>query len=328
METVADSNNDGCVAVSRFAPSPTGYLHLGHLVNAIYVWGVTRALGGAVILRLEDHDRGRCRPEYETAILEDLEWLGLAPDRGLPAAFRGGETPYRQSDRGARYAELLEGLAARGLVYTCRCSRRDVLSRTGPQQGELRYDGHCRDRGYDPGAAAGVRIRLDPGAVAFDDALAGRLWQDPARQCGDVLLRDRHGNWTYQFAVVADDWDQGVNLVIRGEDLLESTGRQILLGGCLGRETPPFFLHHPLIADTRGRKLSKRDFSRGLRDYRAEGWTPERVLGAAALQVGLGIRGDSLEAGELPGLFEDSAIVARLRERIPARRRQPEGARV
>lgn len=328
MDTVADSNNDGCVAVSRFAPSPTGYLHLGHLVNAIYVWGVTRALGGAAILRLEDHDRGRCRPEYEAAILEDLAWLGLPPDRGLPAEFRGGETPYRQSDRGARYAELLEGLAARGLVYTCRCSRREVLERTGPQKGELCYDGHCRDRGYDPGSAAGVRMRLDTGAVAFDDVLAGRMSQDPSRQCGDMLLRDRHGNWTYQFAVVVDDWDQGVNLVIRGEDLLESTGRQILLGGRLGRETPPFFLHHPLITDTRGQKLSKRDFSRGLRDYRAEGWTPERVLGAAAMRVGLGIRGDSLEAGEIPGLFEESELVARLREMFPARRRQPEGARI
>lgn len=303
--------------ITRFAPSPTGYLHLGHLVNALYVWGIARALGGAVILRLEDHDHGRCRPEYEAAILEDLEWLGLAPDRGEIAAFRAGATPYRQSGNAAAYESVLADLAARGLVYTCTCSRKQVLARTGKGGGELRYDGHCRDRGYHPEVTGGTRLRLDDAAVSFEDACLGPLEQCPAAQCGDLLLRDRHGNWTYQFAVTVDDWKQGVNLVIRGEDLVDSTARQWHLAEILGREDQPVFLHHPLIADPDGKKLSKRDFAKGLRDYRAEGRTPESVLGEAAACVGLLKTPEPLPAAAIPALFEGGMMAARVRDRLP-----------
>ena len=209
--------------VSRFAPSPTGYLHLGHLVNAIYVWGMTRALHGNVILRMEDHDRGRCRPDYEAAILEDLEWLGLEPDRGLAEEFVAGPTPYRQSDNDGRYDDVLRDLEARHLIYTCTCSRKEVQARNGRMKGELRYDGHCRLKGYAPEKEGGTRLILHPENINFYDHRLGLQTQEPFHHCGDVLLKDRHGCWTYQFAVTVDDWQQGVDLVIRGEDLLEST---------------------------------------------------------------------------------------------------------
>lgn len=265
--------------VTRFAPSPTGYLHLGHLVNAIYTWGLAEAWGGRVLLRLEDHDRGRCRPAYEAAILEDLAWLGFHPGEGLPI--------YRQSECHARYVQVLDDLVTRGLVYTCTCSRKEIMARTGGGGGELRYDGHCRAQGYRPELPGGTRLRLDDGVVSFEDLLLGPQTQHPAQQGGDLLLRDRHDNWTYQFAVTVDDWDQGVSHVIRGEDLLESTGRQIQLAHLLGRTTPALFLHHPLISDPGGNKLSKRDFAKGIRDYRAEGKTAADVLGEAAACVGL-----------------------------------------
>lgn len=281
--------------VTRFAPSPTGYLHLGHLVNAIYVWGLAERWGGQVLLRLEDHDRGRCRPEYEVAILEDLDWLGLQADGGGPI--------YRQSERHARYVQVLDELVARNLVYTCTCSRKEIVARTGGGGGELRYDGHCRGQGYRPEQQGGLRLLLDDHTVSFEDLLLGPQTQCPARQCGDLLLRDRHDNWTYQFAVTVDDWDQGVNRIVRGEDLLESTGRQIQLAQLLGRPDGAAFLHHPLISDPGGHKLSKRDFAKGIRDYRAEGHTAADVLGKAAAHVGLWPDATPLAATDLGALF-------------------------
>ena len=301
--------------VSRFAPSPTGYLHLGHLAHAIFVWGITRAIGDRIVLRLEDHDRGRCRPEYEAAILEDLAWLGLAPDADCLASLQQSPSAFRQSDNDARYQAALESLAARDVIYTCTCSRAEILARSGPQLTELRYDGYCRERGYTPSVPGGTRLRLGEELVVAEDARLGTLRQKPARQCGDPLLRDRNGCWTYQFAVVVDDWAHGVNLVIRGEDLLESTGRQVMLGKLLGRETPPLFLHHPLIAAPDGTKLSKRDFAKGLRDYRAEGRSAASVLGEAAWRVGLLPEGESLDAAGIVALFERDRIVQKLLKR-------------
>ncbi|HVB38064.1 MAG TPA: glutamate--tRNA ligase family protein, partial [Vicinamibacterales bacterium] len=132
--------------VSRFAPAPTGHLHLGHLVNALYVWGVTRALGGRVQLRIEDHDRDRSRATFEAAILDDLEWLGFVPDEPPMAAFRAGPCPGRQSDRGAIYDAALDRLRAQGLVYACACSRAEIVAAGGTGGGERRYPGTCARR--------------------------------------------------------------------------------------------------------------------------------------------------------------------------------------
>jgi glutamyl/glutaminyl-tRNA synthetase len=188
--------------LTRFAPSPTGYLHLGHVANAVQVWGIARALGGRVLLRLEDHDRVRCRPEYEAALLEDLEWLGLEPDIGA-AESRQAPSAYRQSDCGGIYEEALRALGGRSVIFGCECSRRDIAAENGdPFNQETPYPGRCRERGLPPGPGRGTRLRIGAGAERFTDALLGEQVQQPAAQCGDLLLRDRLGQWTYQFTVV------------------------------------------------------------------------------------------------------------------------------
>jgi glutamyl-tRNA synthetase/glutamyl-Q tRNA(Asp) synthetase len=270
---------------TRFAPAPTGFLHLGHVANALYVWGVARARGAQVLLRIEDHDRQRCRPEYEAALLEDLDWLGLVPDLGRTEELRQGASPYRQSDSSSIYEAHVGLLRKRGFhVYTCECSRRTMASEA---DGAAPYPGRCRNRDLAPGPGRGLRVVLGAGVETFNDLRLGPQSQDPASQCGDLLIRDRLGNWTYQFAVVVDDLTQGVDLVIRGEDLLESTGRQILLAGMLGRSVPPGFLHHPLIRKPGGEKLSKASGDTSLRELRARGVDPAPLFGLTLQQLGL-----------------------------------------
>lgn len=274
--------------LTRFAPSPTGHLHLGHLVNAHAVWTLARRANGRVRLRIEDHDRERARPEYEASILDDLEWLGLTPDEPPIAAFRAGRCDGRQSDHLERYERALENLASRGVAYACACSRREILERGAgmADDGELRYDGYCRDRGLPFEAGLGVRVVMEPGIEAFEDAIAGHQAQDPARQCGDLLVRDRLGNWTYQFAVTVDDIVEGITDVIRGRDLLPSTGRQIRLARLLGRQAPPRFHHHPLIVDASGEKLSKSRSDVALRELRHAGVPPAEAVARATALAG------------------------------------------
>jgi glutamyl/glutaminyl-tRNA synthetase len=240
------------------------------VVNAIFVWGIVRARGGRVLLRLEDHDRQRCRREFESAILRDLAWLGFEPDEG----------PVRQSERGAVYAQALDRLRRAGLVYACSCSRSDI-------DAAPRYPGTCRDRDLAERSGTSLRVRLDPSVERFDDGRHGPQEQRPFEQCGDLVARDRRGNWTYQFAATVDDDEQGVTLVIRGDDLLASTGRQLQLARLVGRIEPPRFFHHALVMKSPTRKLSKADRDSGIQDLRAQGWSPERVIGHAAALVGL-----------------------------------------
>ena len=264
---------------TRFAPAPTGFLHLGHVVNAAYVWGVARAAGGQVRLRIEDHDRQRSRAEYERAILDDLDWLGFSPDHPSTDAFRRGPCDGRQSDREEIYQRALGELRSRGLVYACECSRRALADADG-SGGERRYPGTCAGKGLPERPGLGLRARLQPSLERFVDLARGPQEQHPASQCGDVLLRDRDGNWTYQFAAAVDDFADGITLVIRGDDLLPSTGRQIQLARLLGRTEPPRFLHHPLVMKSPAQKLSKSDGDTGVRDLRAKGWSREQVFAA------------------------------------------------
>jgi glutamyl-tRNA synthetase/glutamyl-Q tRNA(Asp) synthetase len=306
--------------ISRFAPAPTGFLHLGHVVNAVHVWKETRARTGRVLLRIEDHDRQRSRRVFEAAMLEDLAWLGFEAD----------EPPVRQSDRGAIYEGALNHLRQRGLVYACDCTRAEIAEATAgqiaeadaglkacttseslvgseslvvgseslvvgseslvvqgfsPASPELLYPGTCRNRGLADGPGCGLRIRLAPSVERFVDLALGPQEQRPSEQCGDLLARDRDGNWTYQFAATVDDYVQGVTLVIRGVDLLASTGRQIQLARLLGRDDPPAFLHHALIMKSPQQKLSKSDGDTGIRELRAKGWTQGRVLDAALAAI-------------------------------------------
>ena len=313
--------------ISRFAPAPTGFLHLGHVVNAVHVWREARARAGTVLLRIEDHDRQRSRPEFEAAILEDLAWLGFAADA----------PPVRQSERDDIYVQALDTLRRQGLVYACECTRAEIAAagaglppsreaRFGeprrsspvspasgggkacttpevvraftpadppavvqafrPADAELRYPGTCRGRGLAEGPGVGLRVRLEPSVERFVDLRLGAQEQTPSGQCGDLLVRDRDGNWTYQFAATVDDLVQGVTLVVRGVDLLASTGRQIQLARLLGRAEPPAFLHHGLIMKSVDQKLSKSDGDTGIRELRAAGWTPEDVIARALSLAG------------------------------------------
>jgi glutamyl-tRNA synthetase/glutamyl-Q tRNA(Asp) synthetase len=265
--------------LTRFAPAPTGWLHLGHVLNAEYVW----SSGASVLLRIEDHDRERCRPEYDAGIIEDLDWLGYQYE--LPIV--------RQSQRDAIYREAADVLRAQGVVYACDCTRTQIAARTSQPSHpahpapaahpELRYDGHCRDRGLPTMDGVGWRVRIDAGVEPFVDGLLGPQSQDPGAQCGDVLIRDRLGNWTYQFVAAVDDDRQGIDFVIRGVDLLASTGRQIRIARLLGRATPPEFRHHRLIMKSADQKLSKSDGDTGVRDLRARGWTAAQVRHAAQI---------------------------------------------
>lgn len=242
------------------------------MVNALHVWGAALDRDGKVLLRIEDHDRQRSRPEYEAAILKDLAWLGFTHDGPV----------VRQSERDAIYRKALQRLIDRELVFACECSRQAIQDAGGETgAGELRYPGTCRDKDLPLTDGTGWRVRMDPGVERFFDEALGPQEQDPSRQCGDVLVRDRHNNWTYQFAVTVDDHLQKVTDVIRGVDLLASTGRQLRLATLLGRTTPPRFRHHALIMKSPTQKLSKSDGDTGVRDLRAQGWSAEAVLAKA-----------------------------------------------
>jgi glutamyl/glutaminyl-tRNA synthetase len=261
--------------ITRFAPAPTGFLHIGHVVNALHVWGAARDAGGRVVLRIEDHDRQRSRREYEAALVEDLAWLGFEADGAI----------VRQSERDEIYRAALAGLSAQGLVFGCSCTRATLHAEPSALHVEHRYPGTCRDRGIALADGVGWRLRIDPGVETFNDVIRGPQTQDLSAQCGDLLLRDRLGNWTYQFAVTVDDHEQGITDVIRGADLLDSTGRQLRLARLLGRSEPPRFWHHGLVMKSITEKLSKSDGDTGVRDLRAAGWSAEGVIERARISV-------------------------------------------
>ena len=277
---------------TRFAPAPTGYLHLGHVANAIHVWGLAAASGADVLLRIEDHDRQRSRPDYDAAILEDLAWLG----------FVAAEGPVRQHEAEATYAEAADRLLAAGLAYRCDCSRatfdRWASEHGGPWQGPGCPAG-CQTTGSD---GPTWRVALGGGSERWMDVLVGPCADDVASG-GDPPIRDRDGNWTYLFAVVLDDLRQAVDLVVRGRDLLAATPDQIRLGRLLGRERTATFAHHPLVRRPDGRKLSKADGDTGVRDHHAAGRSAEALIGEAAAAVGLIDAPRPIRATDVPALF-------------------------
>jgi glutamyl-Q tRNA(Asp) synthetase len=268
--------------VTRFAPSPTGWLHLGHAYAALFAH--EKAEGGRFLIRLEDIDGTRARPEYEEAIFEDLAWLGLT-----------WETPVRrQSDHFDDYRAALAKLEARGVLYPCFCTRREIqeeIARAGnaPQgpDGPL-YPGTCRNRSPDEraqriGQGEAYALRLDV-AKAASLISAELVWQDRGRGCfkaqpgvfGDVVLARKDTPASYHLAVVVDDALQGITLVTRGEDLLEATHLHRLLQALLELPAPEWH-HHRLITDEIGKRLAKRDDARSLRSLRLADWTPSQV---------------------------------------------------
>ncbi|THF63803.1 tRNA glutamyl-Q(34) synthetase GluQRS [Pseudothauera nasutitermitis] len=238
--------------VGRFAPSPSGPLHFGSLVAAVGSWLDARAAGGRWLLRIEDVDAPRCVPGAADGILRTLERFGLAWD---------GE-PVWQSRRHAEYAAALARLRADGMAYPCACTRRELADSALARDGSRVYPGTCRD-GLPPGRAARAwRVRAE-GKAVFDDAVQGRQEEDLAREAGDFVVLRADGLYAYQLAVVVDDAEAGVTHVVRGADLLESTGRQICLQRLLGLPTP-HYAHLPVVTNTRGEKLSKQTLARAV----------------------------------------------------------------
>lgn len=269
--------------VTRFAPSPTGPLHLGHAFSALTAW--ERARAGTFLLRIEDIDTPRCRPEWEAAIYDDLRWLGLT----------WTEPVMRQSDRTPAYRAALDRLAALGVLYPCRCTRADIRAAiSAPQEGAEApvYPGTCRGRTMtEAGPGDAIRLNLNAalartGAVAFTETgplHAGRHDAAAALAQGDPVLARRDIGTSYALAVVVDDGAQGITEVVRGADLFPATAVQAILHALLGQPCPAFH-HHRLIRDDAGRRLAKRDDARALALYRAEGATPDDIRRLVGLQ--------------------------------------------
>lgn len=292
-------------ATTRFAPSPTGRLHLGHLLNALYVWGIARAVDGTVVLRVEDHDRQRSRRGHEADMLDDLDRLGLRPDRPSTSDLRAGPSPYRQSDDDGPYAAAVGRLVDAGLAYRCECSRADLAAWAAehgrPWDGTGCLGG-CRDRGLPDAPHRALRVGLGGGAEQVDDLLLGP-WSGPVAPGGDPVLCDRLGNWSYHLCVVVDDARQGVDLVIRGRDLVDATPLQVRLGRALGVASAPTYLHHPLVLRPDGTKLSKANDDTAVADLLDAGVRPAELFGMAASAAGLLDRLDPIELERLADLF-------------------------
>lgn len=300
----------------RYAPSPTGPLHLGNARTALLAWLDVRSRGGVFVLRIEDVDFTRARPEFDAQIVTDLAWLGLDWDEGPDVG--GPFGPYRQSERHDRHAAAL----ARLDTYPCTCTRREL--RAWPvtsMTGEPVYPGTCRNGQSHPGRPAATRWRLPPARIDFVDRICGPHAQDLARDVGDFVLRRADGAWAYQLAVCDDDAAMAITDIVRGADLLDSTPRQLHLMRVLYPDFPaPCYAHVPLILGAAGAKLSKRDGAPDLGQLREAGASPARVIAALAHSVGLAppdvreVRPRELLAA-LSGAAPDVPILARLSPR-------------
>lgn len=275
----------------RFAPSPSGRMHLGNLFASLLAWLSAKAAGGRVVLRIEDLDAGRCTRACADQLEEDYRTLGLLWDEGGSAG--GPDGPYYQSGREERYAAALETLREKGLVYPCFCTRAQLHAASAPhrEDGQMVYPGTCRDLTPDQAAERAkvrppaARLRVPDREIAFEDGHLGPYAEHLARDCGDFLLRRSDGLWAYQLAVVVDDAAMRVTQVVRGSDLLSSTPRQLYLYELLGL-TPPKFYHVPLLLSPDGRRLSKRDGDLSL-DALLSHSTPGELIGKLAYLAGL-----------------------------------------
>ena len=284
----------------RYAPSPTGAIHLGNARTALLAWLDARATGAAFVMRVEDLDRARVVAEAEACLLDDLRWLGLDWDEG---PMRGGPFgPYRQSERTERYDGAIARLLAAGRAFPCACSRADVArAASAPHAGDEdgpRYPGTCRGRpaaeiearAAAQGRAPVIRFDARGEALYFDDVLRGAVAVGPGG-LDDFVLRRSDGTAAYQLAVVVDDAAMAITRVVRGEDLLTSTPRQLALYAALGLAAPTF-AHVPLVLAPGGERLAKRTRPSSLAELRARGVTPEAVLGALAASAGLCAAGE------------------------------------
>jgi glutamyl-tRNA synthetase len=301
----------------RYAPSPTGLLHVGNARTALIAWLQVRARGGRFAMRIEDLDRARNVKGGTGRLLEDLRWLGLdwdeGPERGGPCA------PYLQSEREAIYEEAIARLAVKGLVFECFCSRAEIAAAAsaphGPADDGPRYPGTCRvlspkerEQRRAQGKKPALRFRVEPGVVRFEDGLHGEVAIDVGQTVGDFVIRRADGIHAYQLAVAVDDALMGMTHVVRGDDLVGSTPRQILILEALGLEVPRY-VHVPLLHGADGQRLSKRKGDINLSWLREHGVKPQRLVAELARTCGL-TQAQEMEPRELVAGF-DLAKIAR-----------------
>src|SRR5438552_4258898 len=290
----------------RYAPSPTGDLHLGNLRTALLAWLFARCSGGQFVLRIEDLDRPRVRPGASERMLFDMRWLGLDWDEGPDVG--GPYAPYIQSERQEIYTMYLQRLLDKGLIYPCYCSRAEIARVASAPHGNEgpRYPATCRyltqaqcRQHESNNRRPSMRFRVDDErTVSFTDLLIGSVEQQVQQTVGDFIVCRSDGIFAYQFAVVVDDALMHINQVVRGADLLQSTARQILLFEAL-RFPVPTFAHVPLLLDEHGKRFSKRTQSAGLEPLRAAGATPAQIVGQIAADCGLVDLGEQLSARAL-----------------------------
>lgn len=315
MNTI--DNQSTSPVTGRFAPSPSGRMHLGNMFTALISWLSARSTGGRWILRIEDLDPQRSKAEHARTIEDDLQWLGLEWDEG-GTADKGANGPYSQSRRHDIYARYLHMLDETGLTYPCTCTRADIMATQAPHQsdGRVIYQGTCRpsDTGT-PAAAkrmltsthrAATRLYVPDRDIAFTDRIFGAQSVNPASSCGDFVLQRADGAWAYQLAVVVDDALMGVTEVVRGCDLLLSTAQQIYLYELL-RLPVPQFAHLPLICNTAGQRLAKRDITLNMEQLRRR-HTPESLTGLLACMAGIIDRPEPCHATDLIGLFNWNSV--------------------
>lgn len=268
----------------RFAPSPSGRMHLGNVYAALMSWLSAKSKGGKWLLRIEDLDPQRCKAEYASQLEDDLLWLGLEWDEG------GMAEGCMQSKRSAIYDKYLNALKSLHLTYPCHCTRADIMATQAPHEsdGRVVYKGTCcpddltKPMNYD---GAATRIHVPDEIIPFVDGHYGNQAVNLKDHCGDFILRRKDGAWAYQLAVVVDDALMGVTEVVRGNDLLLSAPQQIFLHRLLGF-TPPRFIHHPLLCNDSGQRLSKRDKSLDLGVLRQK-YSPNELIGYLAYKTGL-----------------------------------------
>ena len=277
--------------VGRFAPSPSGRLHLGNLACSLLAWLSAKSQGGRIVLRIEDLDAERCPRVYADLLEQDLAWLGLTWDEG--GSTGGAHAPYYQSECGDIYTQSYRKLEQRGLVYPCFCSRSQLHAASAPHtsDGNVIYPGTCR--GLTPEEIAEKRKKKAPAyrlmvpdeEITFTDGCMGTHTENLLRDCGDFYLRRADGVFAYQLAVSVDDLDMGITRVVRARDLLDSTPRQIWLMETLGGKAPEY-AHAPLLVAPDGRKLSKREGDLNMEALRQK-YTPEQLTGMLAKLAGL-----------------------------------------
>ena len=294
----------------RFAPSPSGRMHLGNVYAALLSWLSVKKKGGSWVLRIEDLDPQRCKLEYALQLEDDLRWLGLNWDEG-GTENRGDCGPYLQSQRSEIYEEYLNRLKKTGLTYPCTCTRADIMATQAPHEsdGRVVYKGTCRPTHIPSkdteiiasSTPAATRLYVPDMQIDFTDGHYGLQSVNLTTHCGDFILRRKDGAWAYQLAVVVDDALMGITEVVRGRDLLLSASQQLYLYDILSLQAPEF-IHFPLLCNKAGQRLSKRDKSLDMDVLRSQ-YTPEQIIGEIAYYAGLTDHPEPMNTEELLKIF-------------------------